>query len=139
MSTADNKTLLQHSIDEFWNAGDMASIDELYSADYVGHDPSGANEGDLDHFKQCAQAVFSAFPDLHLTLDETIAERDKVVKRWTARCAHTGEFMGLPATGNELEITGTTTYRVAGGRFVESWWNTDTLDMMQHMGVIPPT
>jgi steroid delta-isomerase-like uncharacterized protein len=138
MSAEDNKRLLHRSVDEFWNTGNVGAIDQLYATNYVGHDPSGANEGDLEHFKQYAQAVFAAFPDLRLTLDDVIAEGDKVVKRWTARCTHTGEFMGVPATGNKLEITGTTTYRVGGGKFVESWWNTDTLGMMQQMGVIPP-
>jgi predicted ester cyclase len=80
----------------------------------------------------------AASDNINLVIDDLIAEGDKVVKRWTVRCTHTGEFMGVPATGNKVEVTGTTTYRVAGGKFVESWWNTDTLGMMQQMGVIPP-
>ena len=60
------------------------------------------------------------------------------MKRWTGRCTHKGEFMGIAPTGKHLEVTGTTTYRVAGGKFVEAWWNTDVLSMMQQLGVIPP-
>ena len=137
MSVEENKKLLQRSVDEFWNTGNIAMIDELFASDYVGHDPSGANEGGLGQCKGYAQAVFSAFPDLKLTIDDAVAEGDKVVKRWTAHCTHQGEFMGVPATGNKMEITGTTTYRVAGGKFVEAWWNTDVMTMMQQLGVIP--
>ena len=74
---------------------------------------------------------------MKITIDDAISEGDKIVKRWTARCTHKGEIMGIPATGNKMEVTGTTTYRVANGKFVESWWNTDSLGMMQQMGVIP--
>lgn len=138
MSLEDSKKLLHRSVDEFWNTGNIAAIDRIYAANYVGHDPNGANEGDLAAFKQYAQALFAAFPDLRVTIDDEIAEGDKVVKRFTARCTHKGEFMGVPATGNKVEVTGTTTYRVAGGKFVESWWNTDSLTWFQQMDVIPP-
>ena len=137
MSVEENKALLKRSVDEFWNTGNIGHIDEFYSGNYVAHDPSGANEGGLDNFKGYAQAVFSAFPDFKLTIDDAISEGDKIVKRWTARCTHKGEFMGVPATGNRLEVIGTTTYRIADGKFVESWWNTDTMGMMQQLGVIP--
>ena len=137
MSVEENKKLLRKSVDEFWNTGNMAAIDDLYSSNYVGHDPSGANEGGLENFKGYAQAVFSAFPDIKLTIDDSISEGDKIVKRWTARCTHKGEFMGIPATGSSMVVTGTTTYRVSNGKFAESWWNTDTMGMMQQMGVIP--
>lgn len=115
----------------------MSAIDKFYAGSYVGHDPNGAHEGGLERFKEYAKSVFSAFPDLKITIDDAISEGDKIVKRWTARCTHKGEIMGIPATGNKMEVTGTTTYRVANGKFVESWWNTDTLVMMQQMGVIP--
>jgi hypothetical protein len=60
MSVEDSKKLLQRSVDEFWNTGNMAAIDQLYATNYVGHDPSGANEGDLEHFKQYTLAHWSS-------------------------------------------------------------------------------
>lgn len=97
-----------------------------------------AERGDLEHIKQSAKALFAGFPDLRITIDDLIAEGDKVVERWTLRSTHKGEFMRIPATGNKMEVTGTTTYRIAGGKIAESWWNADSLGMMQQLGVVPP-
>jgi predicted ester cyclase len=91
----------------------MSVIDQLFAGSYISHDPSGANEGALDRFKEYVRSVFSAFPDLKLTIDDAISEGDKIVKRWTARCTHKGEFMGVPATGKKLEVTGTKVGRKA--------------------------
>lgn len=133
-----SKELIRRSCEEFWNKGDVEAIDKFYAPGYVSHDPGGLHEGDLAHHRQSAQAIFSAIPDLRLHIEDLIAEGDKVVKRWTATGTHKGAFMGIPASGNSLEVTGTTTYRVAEGKLVESWWNTDSLTMLQQMGAIPP-
>ena len=138
MSTEQNKALIRRSVDEFWNTGNLGAIDELYTPGFVSHDPNGLHDGDLAAFRQSAGMICAAFPDLALTIEDLIAEGDRVVKRWTARCTHQGEFMGIPPTGNKMEITGTSTYRVERGKFAECWWNTDSLTMMQQLGVIPP-
>ena len=138
MSVKENKAFIDRMTKEFWNTGNMAVIGEFYSADYVGHDPSGLHAGDLAQFKQSAQAIFTGFPDLRVSIDDLVAEGDKVVKRWTAHSTHTGEFMGIPATGNPVETTGIHIYRIAGGKIAEVWANSDSLGMMQQLGVIPP-
>ena len=79
----------------------------------------------------------SAFPDMQLTIEDQIAEGDKVVTRWTARGTHQGELMGIPPTGKQATVTGITVGRVANGKFVESWSNFDALGMMQQLGVVP--
>jgi steroid delta-isomerase-like uncharacterized protein len=134
----ENKTLIRRSVEEFWNTGDMAVVDELWGTSYIGHDPSGFHAGTLEEFKQNAKAIFAAFPDAVVIIDDLIAKGDQVVKRWTARGTHKGDFMGIPATGNKFEFTGIDIYRIAGGKIVECWSNSDSMGFMQQLGVIPP-
>lgn len=79
----------------------------------------------------------SAFPDLHITTNDLIAEGDKVIKVWTVNCTHRGELMGIPPTGNKLVVKGIEVFRIAGGKIAELWASMDTLGMMQQLGVIP--
>jgi predicted ester cyclase len=79
-----------------------------------------------------------AFPDLKVTSDFQVAEGDKVVMRWTGTGTHTGELMGIPATGKRIEMTGIGIQRIAGGRIVEEWVESDQMGMMQQLGVVPP-
>ena len=136
MSVQENKAFVDRMTAEFWNAGNVAAVDKFFSADYVGHDPSGPM--DLEKLKQAAAAYFAGFPDLHITTDDLLAEGDKVVKRWTARCTHTGEYMGIPPTGNKLVVKGIEIFRIAGGKIAEIWSSMDTLGMLQQLGVVPP-
>ena len=137
MSLEENKVIVNRSTEGLWNKGDMAVIDELYATDFVIHDPL-QGDGDLEYFKQYARGVLTGIPDLHIATDDLIAEGDQVVKRWTARGTHKGDFMGVPATGNRIEVTGIEIYRIAGGKIVEIWSNMDSLGLMQQLGVIPP-
>lgn len=138
MSGEENKVIVRRSVEEFWNKANMAAIEELYAPNYVGHDPSGLHAGNLEEFKQSARATFTGFPDLHVTIEDLVAEGDRVVKRWTARGTHKGEFMGISPTGNQITITGIDIYRIAGDKIEECWSNSDALGMMQQLGVIPP-
>ena len=92
----------------------------------------------IEQLKQSAAAHFAGFPDLHITVDDVIAEGDKVVKRWTARCTHTGEWMGIPATGSKLVVKGIEIFRIADGKIEEVWAEMDVLGMLRQLGVIPP-
>lgn len=79
----------------------------------------------------------TAFPDLYGTIEDLIAEGDKVVTRITYRGTHQGEFMGIPPTGRPVTMTFTGINRIAGGKIAEGWVNFDALGMMQQLGVIP--
>ena len=79
----------------------------------------------------------SAFPDFHTTIEDQIAEGDRVATRWTMRGTHEGEFRGIPATGNQISVTGIGIFRFSDGKVVESWDNFDQLGMMQQLGVVP--
>lgn len=136
MSTEDNKTNVRRFIEEGWNQGNTAVFDELFAADYLGHDPNGPLHGP-EGFKQYFATYRSAFPDTHLTIEDQIAEGDKVVTRWTATGTHQGPLMGIVPSGKHVTITGITITRVASGKAVEAWVNFDTLGMLQQIGTIP--
>jgi steroid delta-isomerase-like uncharacterized protein len=77
-----------------------------------------------------------AFPDLQITVEDQIAEGDKVATRWRGRGTHQGDFLGIPSTGRPMEIAGITIFRLADGKIVESWGNPDNLGMLVQLGVI---
>jgi steroid delta-isomerase-like uncharacterized protein len=133
-----NKNLVRRALEEVWNRGNYAVVDELVAKDYLGH--SGA-EGPETHGREGYRKFFAtqreAFPDIEYEIEDQIAEGDKVVTRWTARATHTGEFQGIPPTGRPGTVTGMTIFRIADGSVVECWTNMDELGMMQQLGVIP--
>ena len=86
--------------------------------------------------KQGIITVRAAFSDFHLTLDDQIAEGDKLVSRWTARGVHSGVFLGVPATGKHVEVTGIGISRFENGKIVEAWSLTDFLGLLRQMGAL---
>jgi steroid delta-isomerase-like uncharacterized protein len=82
-------------------------------------------------------ALRQAFPDLQIKIEDQIAERDKVVTRWTARGTHQGEFAGIPPTGKQVVMTGIDIDRIANGKLVECWTKSDDLSMLQQIDAIP--
>lgn len=137
MSAKEIKALVRRLIEE-WNKGKaaaMAIIDELYAADFVSH-------GDKDirgikNIKQSTSEEFSAFPDLHMTIDDMIVEGNKLAARITMTGTHKGEYMGAPPTNKKITIRAITIERFAGGKIVEEWGMYDTLSLMQQLGVVP--
>ena len=87
--------------------------------------------------KQYVSMYRSAFPDLQQTIEDQIAEGEKVATRLTGRGTHQGELMGIPPTGNRVEAPGIVINRISGGKIAESWANYDAMGMMQQLGVIP--
>lgn len=82
--------------------------------------------------------VRTAFPDFRVETDELIEAGDKVVSRWTVTGTHKGEYMGIPATGKRVNVTGMTLQRFEDGKIAEDWWAYDLLGFMQQVGAIPP-
>ena len=136
MSTEENKALARSSFEEILNNVNLAIIDEVFSPNYVLHTPAGPVHGP-EGFKQFVLMYRNAFPDARYTLEEMIAEGDKVVTRWTATGTHLGELMGIPPTGRRGTVTGISIGRYEGGKLVEEWLNFDALGMLQQIGVIP--
>ena len=138
MSTEQNKALIRRLMEEAFNRGDMSLVDELFAPDFVEHEelPPGIPPG-REAVKQLSTMFRSAFPDFKLTIDDMIAEDDKVVVRSTWSGTHKGEFMGIPPTGKSVSFGVIDTVRIADGKFVEHWGQMDNLGMMQQLGVIP--
>ena len=136
--SAENKALVRRGLEEIWNKGNLAVVDELTAANHVAHDPANPSAGRGPQAeKQLVTMYRTALPDIHIAIDEMIADGDKVVTRWTARGTHKGDLMGIAPTGKQVTITGITIDRVAGGKVEESWTNWDTLGMMQQLGAVP--
>jgi steroid delta-isomerase-like uncharacterized protein len=114
-------------------------MDEVYTADFVNHDPTAPDVRDLDGLKGYAATVFAAMPDFHVTSQDMVAEGDKVVSRWTASATQTGQLLGIPPTGNPLTWTGISVYRLADGKVRETWWSKDVAGMLEQLGVMAPT
>jgi steroid delta-isomerase-like uncharacterized protein len=140
MSTEDNKALVRRLIDEVWNQGNLALFDELYTPDFIFHDPGLPQVRTREEDKQWIAGILNAFPDFHITIEDLIAEGDQVVVRLTALGTNTGELgtpAPHPATGKHVTITGNVIARVANGQFVEIWHQVDWLGLFQQLGVIP--
>lgn len=137
MSTEANKAIVRRVFEEIWEQGNLAAIDELIAPNFVFHDPNFQLQG-RDSYKQMVSATRTAFPDVSGTIDDQIAEGDKVVTRFTQHCTHTGEFVwfGLAPTGQRLTITGIEVNRIEAGKIVDRWLSLDLLGMLQQMGVV---
>jgi steroid delta-isomerase-like uncharacterized protein len=136
MSTEENKTLARRWFAAL-NADDMHAIGELYASSFTDHIPGQPEPLNIDAFRQFISGFNAAFPDIHHTIEDLVAEGDRVIVRWTARGTNAGSFMGVPPTDKFITVTGVNIYRIAGGKFVEQWTEFDQLGMLQQMGMIP--
>ena len=134
-----NKAVVLRQIEEMWSKGNLKVIDELYAADFVDRSPGVPPDmaRGPEGVKLFVSMFRGAFPDIQGEDDELIAEGDKVVVRWSARGTHEGDFMGIPPTGKQISISGTSIYRIAGGKIVEEWTHADMLGLLTQIGAIP--
>ena len=125
MSVEENKALVRREQEELWNAtGNLDAAQELFVADRV------------EVARQEAADFREGFPDVVSTIEDLIAEGDKVVARWRARATHQGEYMGIPPTGKEVEFTGISVYRIEAGKIAQSWNEEDELGLMRQIGAV---
>ena len=137
MSAEQNKTLVRRFVDEVQSGGNIDTIDELCSPEFVNHSAPPGVPSNCEGLKQLTAMFRQAFPDSYFTVEDMIAEGDKVATRKTFHGTHEGEFMGIPPTGRPVSIGLIDIVRIAGGRVVEHWSIGDNLGMMQQLGVIP--
>jgi steroid delta-isomerase-like uncharacterized protein len=133
MSVEENKAIVKRWNEEIWNKGNLDIIDELGDVNYVNH----ADNGDRAAFRQFAAESLTGMSEVDMSIEDAIAEGDKVAIRWTLRGTYTGELMGVPVTGGQATLTGISIYRIANGKIVEDWSNTDMMGLMQQLGAIP--
>jgi steroid delta-isomerase-like uncharacterized protein len=130
----ENKALARRWAD-ILNQGNLDLVDEIYAPDYVGHDPAMPEDvRGVDGAREFYSMYTSAFPDAEITIEDQLAEEDTVATRWTGRGTHQGELMGVPPSGNRVEVMGVTVSRIEGGKIVEEWDIYDALGMMQAIG-----
>ena len=137
MSVEVNKALVRRYYEEVANGHDVTLIDELVAADFRRHGWSGDDTVGLAALRQFVVEALTAFPDWRFTIDDLIAERDRVVARLTGYATHTGPLWGLPATGRPIQVAEMHIYRVAQGKLAERWDVVDRLALLQQIGALP--
>ena len=143
MSTAEEATnkATTERFDDALNSGDaeriFKTIDEVVAPDALIRTPLPVEATGAELAKELFARLMRAYPDLHITIEDLIAEGDKVVSRNTVTGTHQGEYMGIPPTGNSVTYNEVIITRFADGRIVETWAVVDVLTQMRQLGVIP--
>jgi predicted ester cyclase len=140
MSAEENKALVRRyfvAIDEACEAGNADIVDDFLAPEFVEHNPFPGVPPTREGWKQVFKEFVKGAPGYHV-VDDLVAEGDKVAGRITAYGKHQGELFGIPATGKEIRVTGIAIWRIRGGRIVEHWHETDSLGLMQQLGVVSP-
>ena len=137
---ANRVTFMHRWFDEVWNKGNASAIDEMMAADAIVH---GLGEADVnvrgpEAFKPFQARLRAAFPDIQVTIEETIEEGELIASRWTATMTHQGDDLGVAATGRRVTVSGMSIGRLKDGKMVEGWNNWDTMAMMQQIGALQP-
>ena len=136
MSTEENKAMVRRFFEEGPSKGNLSIADELLSSDFVMHIPLPTSPG-IAGINEVITTCRAAFEHLNVTIEDMIAEENKVVARFTARGIHKGDFMGLPATGKSITMTGIEIFRIENGKIIELWGEVNLLGLMQQLGLFP--
>jgi steroid delta-isomerase-like uncharacterized protein len=141
VSTEQNKAIVRRWFDEVVSQGNIELVDEIcmqcVPSFVVIQGVADPPPQGLEGVKGLIGVLRTAFPDLKFTIEGQIAEGDQVATRLTVRGTHLGEFMGIPATGKQMAVSGVSIWRLADGKLVNEWVNWDSLAMMQQLGVAP--
>ena len=135
MSTEQNKAIRRQAY-EAVNQKNLDALDEVTASDVINHSARPGQAPGLEGVKQLFSSLHAAFPDFRIDVEDMIAEGDKVVARVTGSGTHQGEFMGIAPTGNRVELSAIDIARIAEGKIVEHWSNSDQLGMMRQLGVM---
>jgi steroid delta-isomerase-like uncharacterized protein len=133
MSSEENKAIIRRYLEEAWNRGNLTILDELMSPDYARY-LSGQAPLNREAQKQRIASFRQALPDVRLTLEDLVAEGDRVVFRITLHGTQQGALMGVPPTGKSVTIGAIDIARLEGGKIVEHWGQMDTYGLLQQLG-----
>jgi steroid delta-isomerase-like uncharacterized protein len=133
--SAENRALFQEFVNGM-NNKDVSFVDRLVDPDFVDHDPAPGQAPGLQGIKDLMQMFFTAFPDLHVTVNRLVADEDTVAGAVTTEGTQDGDFMGIPKSGMKISITELHMMRIANGKMVEHWGVGDGMTMMQQLGVM---
>jgi steroid delta-isomerase-like uncharacterized protein len=134
----DNKAIVRRFYEEVWNKRRLEVVDELISPSHALNDPdvSGSQTGP-ELYKRRVVKFTASFPDLRFTIEDMIAEEEKVVVCWIISGTHKGEFMDIPATGRKISVEGITIHHITSGKILESYARWDALGLMRQLGHVP--
>jgi steroid delta-isomerase-like uncharacterized protein len=140
MAAQDNKTVVRRCYEalnqEVWPKGNFTATDEFIAPDYVYHDPSQPQRG-REGFRQLITLYRTAFPDARFTIEEQIAEGDKVLTRFTVTGTQKGRFLDIAPTNKKATVSALSLARVTNGKIAEEWERFDTLQLLQQLGAVP--
>ncbi len=137
MSLESNKAIVRRYYEEIENAGKWELVDELLTPDYQGNKESPGHETDRDQLKAGLAYIRNSFPDYRLTVEDLIAEGDKVFARCVGEGTHTGDYLGVPGTGKHIRASTINVWLLRDGKLAGSWWVGDVYGVMQQIGAIP--
>lgn len=133
------ETFIHRWFEEVWNKGREEAIDEMFAEDGIANglnDPQGNPARSVAEYKNFFRAFRQAFPNIKVTVEDTICEGDKIAARCTVRAIHEGEGIGLTPTNAPIGITGMTIVRIKDGKIVEAWNEFDFMKMFQQLGAV---
>jgi steroid delta-isomerase-like uncharacterized protein len=134
----DAKAIVRRLYEDVWNKRKLEAVSDLFSPSHALHNSnfSGSSVGP-DAYKIQVAMFWAAFPDLRFTVEDTVAERDKLVASWTISGTHKGEFMGIRPTNKKVSIEGITIHYIANGKIIDSNISWDALGLMRQLGALP--
>ena len=136
MSSDINKALVRRNFEEGLNRRNFSTFDQLIAPDFVHHSFPASQKGP-DGYKQILAVFTSAFPDLRVTLEDIVAEGDRVMTRGYFTGTHKGAFFGVPPTGKTVRVSYMDVWRLADGRIAENWVQLDMMALAQQLGCAP--
>ena len=131
--SASNKAILRRLFEKVYNQGDLQAADEIMAAGFVNHNPAPGEAAGREGFKAFVAYLRRAFADFQITVEDQIAEGDKVVTRFTISGRHAGEFAGFPPSGKLVSVPAMALHRIVDGQIREGWFNWDALGLMQQL------
>jgi steroid delta-isomerase-like uncharacterized protein len=131
-----NSAVSRRAIEEIVIRGDADALDDLLASDFVGH-CGNDRIVDRDGFRKRVTEVIEGFSDRQISIEDQLVDGDKVITRWKMIGTHSSMFRGASATGQQITMVGISIDRIAGGKIVECWSNTDDLGLLQQLGVVP--
>ena len=136
-SNGNNNQIAVNFTEELWDKGNLKIADEIFSKDFIDHDPVTGQLPGMEGFKLMVTDFRNAFPDLRVKNEDVIVEGNKVVVRWTAQGKHSGQLMNIPPTNKQVTLKGVDILLVENNKIIERWGEFDALGMLSQLGVLP--
>jgi steroid delta-isomerase-like uncharacterized protein len=136
MRIEHNKALARQFFEEAYNTGNVALLEHLLAPTYVDQKAPPGTPSGPEGIAAVITMFRRAFPDLHFTIEDQVAEGDKVATRYTFRGTQQGELMGISPTGKQVSIGGISIYRITDGKMQQAWIEYDMLGLLQQLGVV---